>query len=175
MNVQILRGVIVCLLSGLMLQSCMAQSPKSPKSINMSNPSSDSTKVVKSEQEWKQILSPEEFYVLRENGTERAYTGQYDKFYQPGKYYCRACNNYLFSSDTKYNSGCGWPAFYDVAEDAVKYLQDNSYGMRRVEVRCNRCDSHLGHVFEDGPRDKTGLRYCINSVCLTFEPVEKGQ
>lgn len=133
----------------------------------------DSNKVIKSEQEWKQILSPEEFRVLRQNGTEYAFTGKYDKFYEPGKYFCKACGNYLFASDTKYNSGCGWPAFYDVQESAVVYIQDNSYGMKRVEVRCAKCDSHLGHVFEDGPRDKTGLRYCINSVCLRFEPMEK--
>lgn len=135
-------------------------------------PQQDTSKVVKTEQEWKQILTPEEFRVLRQNGTEYAFTGKYDKFYENGKYYCRACGNYLFPSDTKYNSGCGWPAFYDVQEGAVTYIQDNSYGMRRVEVRCAKCQSHLGHVFEDGPKNKTGLRYCINSVCLRFEPGE---
>jgi peptide-methionine (R)-S-oxide reductase len=157
----------------LILNACTS-GQTSVKPLAMSNQlSTDSNKVIKTEEEWKQILSPEEFRVLRQNGTEYAFTGKYDKFYEPGKYYCRACGNYLFSSDTKYNSGCGWPAFYDVQKDAVVYLQDNSYGMKRVEVRCARCDSHLGHVFEDGPRDKTGLRYCINSVCLRFEPIEK--
>jgi peptide-methionine (R)-S-oxide reductase len=164
---------LACLIGSALSISCTAQTSTTTQKLVMSNTPSDSGKIVKSEQEWKQILSPEEYRVLRQNGTEYAYSGQYDKFYQPGKYYCRACKNYLFSSDTKYNSGCGWPAFYDVAEDAVKYIQDNSYGMKRVEVRCTKCDSHLGHVFEDGPRDKTGLRYCINSVCLTFEPIEK--
>jgi len=127
-------------------------------------------KVIKSEEEWKSILSPEEFRVMRQSGTEYPFTGQYDKFYESGKYYCKGCKTYLFSSDTKYNSGCGWPAFYDVQKDAVRYIQDNSHGMRRIEVRCNVCDAHLGHVFEDGPLDKTGLRYCINSVCLEFVP-----
>lgn len=165
--------LMLCLLVFFTMNACTAQTSPTTQKLVMSQNPSDTGKVVKSEQEWKQILSHEEFRVLRQNGTEYAYSGKYDKFYQPGKYYCRACKSYLFSSDTKYNSGCGWPAFYDVAEDAVKYIQDNSYGMKRVEVRCTKCDSHLGHVFEDGPRDKTGLRYCINSVCLTFEPIEQ--
>lgn len=130
-------------------------------------------KVVKTDDEWQQILGPDAFRILRLSGTEYPYSGKYDKFYEPGKYYCRGCHAYLFSSDTKYNSGCGWPAFYDVQEGAVRYIEDLSHGMRRVEVRCATCDGHLGHVFEDGPRDKTGLRYCINSVAMVFEPIEK--
>jgi peptide-methionine (R)-S-oxide reductase len=165
--------IFVLCCTWMLSSSCHAQTSPSPQKRPMNSSASDTSKVVKSEQEWKQMLNPEEFRVLRQNGTEYAFSGKYDKFYEPGKYYCRACNQYLFSSDTKYNSGCGWPAFYDVAKDAVKYVQDNSYGMKRVEVRCNKCDSHLGHVFEDGPRDKTGLRYCINSVCLIFEPISK--
>lgn len=125
-------------------------------------------KVNKSEKEWQQFLDPESFRVLRQSGTEHPYTGKYDKFYESGKYYCKGCHTYLFSSDTKYNSGCGWPAFYDVQKDAIKTIEDRSHGMRRVEVRCAVCDGHLGHVFEDGPRDKTGLRYCINSASMEF-------
>lgn len=132
-----------------------------------------SPKVVKTNAEWQQILDPESFRVLRLSGTEYPYSGKYDKFYEPGKYFCKGCNAYLFSSDTKYNSGCGWPAFYDVQKDAITYIEDNTHGMKRVEVRCATCDGHLGHVFEDGPRDKTGLRYCINSVAMEFEPIEK--
>lgn len=138
----------------------MADTPNTPK-------------VYKTDAEWQQILDPESFRILRQNGTEYPYSGKYDKFYEPGKYYCKGCHAYLFSSDTKYNSGCGWPAFYDVQKDAIRYIEDLSHGMRRVEVRCATCDGHLGHVFEDGPRDKTGLRYCINSVAMEFEPLEK--
>ncbi len=124
----------------------------------------------KSEEEWKSILSPEEFRVLRQSGTEYAFSGKYDKFFEQGKYFCKACHQYLFSSAYKYNLGCGWPAFYDVNKEGVTYIKDNSHGMKRVEVRCKQCDSHLGHVFDDGPIDKTGIRFCINSICLTFEP-----
>ncbi|MFN8283608.1 MAG: peptide-methionine (R)-S-oxide reductase MsrB [Chitinophagales bacterium] len=130
----------------------------------------DTTKVEKTEAEWKKILTDEEYNVLREAGTERPFTGKYTDMTADGNYYCKACGNLLFTSETKYHSGCGWPAFYDKAgESAVEMRVDNSYGMQRIEVICKRCHSHLGHVFEDGPRDKTGMRYCINSISLDFK------
>lgn len=130
----------------------------------------DTTPVLKTEPEWKQILTDEEYAVLRQAGTERPFTGKYTDADDKGNYYCKACGNLLFTSETKYHSGCGWPAFYDIAgNSAVETRMDHSHGMTRIEVVCKRCQSHLGHVFEDGPRDKTGLRYCINSISLDFK------
>lgn len=127
-------------------------------------------KVKKTEQEWKEELSPEQYAVLRQQATERAFTGEYVNTKTPGNYRCAGCGTALFSSDTKFDSGSGWPSFWDVIETGnVKLVEDNSHGMRRIEAVCNVCDSHLGHVFEDGPRDKTGLRYCINSLALDLD------
>ncbi|MEM6281946.1 MAG: peptide-methionine (R)-S-oxide reductase MsrB, partial [Chloroflexota bacterium] len=130
-------------------------------------------KVRKTEQEWRGLLTAEQYIVLREHGTERPFTGQYVNEKTPGVYRCAACDQALFSSDTKFKSGSGWPSFYDVIENGnVELREDTSYGMRRIEVLCSRCESHLGHVFEDGPRDKTGLRYCINSVALNLDAAD---
>lgn len=127
-------------------------------------------KVKKTEAEWKEVLTPEQYHVLREHGTERAFTGAYVNMKKEGVYTCAACGQELFSSDTKYNSGSGWPSFWDVLDAGnVTLHEDTSYGMRRVEVLCSRCDSHLGHVFPDGPRETTGQRYCINSLALDFK------
>lgn len=119
--------------------------------------------------EWRAKLSPEQYHVLREAGTERAFTGEYDKHYDAGEYACGACGTVLFLSDAKYNSGCGWPAFFQPADSkAVEEHRDTSFGMTRIEVCCSNCGSHLGHVFPDGPPDKGGMRYCINSAALDF-------
>ena len=127
-------------------------------------------KLQKSEQEWREELSPEEYHVLREQGTERAFTGAYWDTKSPGVYRCRACGQELFSSDTKFDSGTGWPSFFDPKDsDAVELIEDRSHGMLRTEVRCGRCDGHLGHVFPDGP-PPTGLRYCMNSVAMKHVP-----
>jgi len=133
-----------------------------------------------SEAEWSKKLSDEEYYVLRRKGTERAYTGKYDKFYKPGKYLCAACGLELFTSDTKFDSGCGWPAFFAAkAGDRVKLTRDISGGMDRTEVTCARCDGHLGHVFENEGYSKdlvpTGQRFCINSVSLKFVPADQSK
>jgi len=129
-------------------------------------------KVVKSEEEWKAELTPEEYSVLREKGTERAFTGKYYDHHEEGFYKCAACGNVLFSSDNKYDSGCGWPSYWTtLAKDRVVLQEDRSFGMIRTEVLCARCGSHLGHVFDDGPQP-TGLRYCINSVSLKFEKAD---
>ena len=127
-------------------------------------------KIKKTEEEWRRELTPEQYHVLREKGTERAFTGEYEYSTTGGVYRCAACGNELFSSDAKFDSGCGWPSFFDpMSSDRVETHEDKSFGMRRVEVTCARCGSHLGHVFPDGPRP-TGMRYCINSVSLKLEP-----
>ncbi|MFN8607908.1 MAG: peptide-methionine (R)-S-oxide reductase MsrB [Vulcanimicrobiota bacterium] len=129
-------------------------------------------KVVKTDEQWKKQLTPQEYAVLRQAATEPAFTGKYEKNHEKGTYYCAACGNELFKSETKFDSGCGWPAFFAVAaKDKVVLLKDDSHGMNRVEVRCAACNSHLGHVFEDGPQP-TGLRYCINSISLKFKPAK---
>jgi peptide-methionine (R)-S-oxide reductase len=127
-------------------------------------------KVEKTEQEWRETLTPEQYRVLREKGTERAWTGEYATTKEPGTYRCAGCGAELFESDTKYESGSGWPSFYEPARaDAVETEDDSSFFMRRTEVLCASCGGHLGHVFPDGPHP-TGLRYCINSAALTLEP-----
>lgn len=125
--------------------------------------------IEKSADEWRAQLSPEEYAVLREGGTERAFTGEYTDTETVGVYRCRACSTELFTSDTKFHSGCGWPSFYQPISDTIEYLEDTSHGMKRVEVRCAACGSHLGHVFPDGYGTPTGDRYCINSVSLSLE------
>ena len=123
-----------------------------------------------SDAEWRQRLSPEQYHILREAGTERAFTGEYEGNKAAGDYLCAGCGTPLFSSDTKYNSGSGWPSYYAPMEDeAVTELTDTAHGMTRTEVRCAACEGHLGHVFPDGPQP-TGPRYCINSASLKFEP-----
>ena len=121
-----------------------------------------------SEQEWKEKLTPEEYHILREKGTERPFTGEYDKFYEDGTYKCAGCGTELFSSSSKYDSGCGWPAFYEALPEKIEESEDNSFGMRRIEITCENCGGHLGHVFNDGPQP-SGLRYCVNSISLDFD------
>lgn len=138
-------------------------------------PNTDSLKVTKTDAEWKQLLPADVYMVARQKGTERPWTSKYENSKEVGTYYCRVCGNALFQSDTKFESGCGWPSFYQpITKNSMLYEVDNSHGMTRTEVKCGKCDSHLGHVFEDGP-PPTGLRYCINGVVLDFKTAEKAK
>ncbi len=130
-------------------------------------------KIEKSTAEWQAQLSPEAYQVLRNKGTERAFTGKYNDFEEVGTYFCAGCEHELFSSATKYHSGCGWPSFFDELDTAnIEKKTDVTHGMKRTEILCSNCGGHLGHVFNDGPKP-TGLRYCLNSLSLTFKPKNK--
>jgi peptide-methionine (R)-S-oxide reductase len=157
-----------CILAALLLLDSsfvFAQQKPTPQQSKSKGPG---MKVIKSEEEWKKILTEEQFYVMRQKGTERAFTGAYYDLHDEGRYLCAGCGQELFSSEHKFDSGTGWPSFWmPVTEENVETETDTSHGMRRVEVHCSRCGAHLGHVFDDGPRP-TGLRYCINSVSLKF-------
>lgn len=172
-NLMLLTVLCCTLLLSFKCQNSKTITSTAPKQANQKTKKvtkMDTTKIVKTEEEWKKILTDEEYNVLREAGTERPFTGKYTDYKGDGNYYCKACGNLLFTSETKYHSGCGWPAFYDNAgNSAVEMRVDNSYGMERIEVLCKRCGSHLGHIFDDGPKDKTGMRYCINSISLDFK------
>lgn len=145
--------------------SACGQAPENMKTTGATDPKT----VMKTNEEWKKQLTPEQYHVLREAGTERAFSGKYWDNHEHGTYYCAACHQALFTSDTKFESGTGWPSFYKpVDKGAVAEHTDSTFGMKRTEVVCSRCGGHLGHVFDDGP-NPTGLRYCMNSVSLDFE------
>jgi peptide-methionine (R)-S-oxide reductase len=164
--------VIVTLLIGVVwLGAAPARPSHSTPALSSSAGAATMPSITHTDEEWKKLLTPEQYQVLREKGTEAPFTGKYDEFFQPGTYSCAACGQELFTSDTKFNSGCGWPAFYAAkAGDRVKLTTDTSLGMVRTEVTCARCGSHLGHVFDDAPNTPTGQRFCINSVSLKFTP-----
>lgn len=124
--------------------------------------------IERSEDEWKKQLSPDQYRVLREKGTEAPHTGKYNLHFENGEYQCAACKQKLFESDTKFESGCGWPSFDQAIEGSIEYVQDKTFGMMRTEILCAECGSHLGHVFDDGPTE-TGQRYCVNSASIEFK------
>ncbi|APU70323.1 MAG: peptide-methionine (R)-S-oxide reductase MsrB [Christiangramia sp.] len=124
--------------------------------------------IEKSEEEWKKVLTPEEYRILREKGTEAPHTGRFNLHFEDGTYKCAACGEKLFESDSKFESGCGWPSFDEAIEGKIEYVQDRTFGMIRTEILCSNCGSHLGHVFDDGPTE-TGQRYCVNSASINFE------
>ncbi|MEZ4853712.1 peptide-methionine (R)-S-oxide reductase MsrB [Flavobacterium sp.] len=143
----------------LLLNSCYSQNKKTTDLEQQ-----------KTDAEWKAQLSEEEYRILREKGTERAFSGEYYDFFEKGKYVCAGCGNELFTSDTKFDSHCGWPSFDKAIKGSVIYKEDLSFGMVRTEVMCAKCGGHLGHVFDDGPQETTGKRYCTNSVSIKFIP-----
>ena len=173
----------VILLCTIVAAGCNAQNKPNKKTtmdtINKKNnpvySTTDVSKVTLAEDEWKKILSPEVYEVARQKGTERPWSSKFESFKEVGTYYCAACGNALFKSNTKFESGCGWPSFYEpISKASIIYTPDNTHGMQRTEVQCGRCKSHLGHVFEDGPKP-TGLRYCINGVVLDFEKAQAAE
>ncbi len=125
-------------------------------------------KVKKTEEEWRAILSPDQYFILREKGTDAPGDYGYTNHFEKGTYVCTACNTQLFESNTKYESHCGWPSFDDAIQGKVKFVSDNTLGMKRTEIICKTCDGHLGHIFDDGPKETTGKRYCVNSTSITF-------
>jgi peptide-methionine (R)-S-oxide reductase len=130
--------------------------------------SSMDKKITKTESEWKEVLTPKQYYILRQKGTDMPGEGGYTNHFEKGTYHCAACDAQLFESGTKYESHCGWPSFDDAIDGAVEYSVDKTHGMIRTEITCSRCGGHLGHVFDDGPRDTTGKRYCVNTTSLRF-------
>jgi peptide-methionine (R)-S-oxide reductase len=181
-----LAGYLGLILLAVTLQNCSYSQSAPDKNLNkkvMENKNSvnpvysrtDTSKVNLTDEEWQKILPKEVYSVARQKGTERPWTSKFETSKEIGTYYCAVCGNALFKSDTKFESGCGWPSFYQpISKTSIIYEPDNSFGMQRTEVMCGRCKSHLGHVFEDGP-PPTGLRYCINGVVLDFEKAKEAE
>jgi len=145
----------------LILTSCIGYSQEK-------NKKEMTKKVTKTEEEWKKILTPQQYFVLRQKGTDAPSEGGLTSHFGKGTYHCAACDNKLFESNSKFESHCGWPSFDDAIKGTVKYVSDKSHGMIRTEIICATCDSHLGHIFEDGPKETTGQRYCVNTTSIKF-------
>lgn len=183
MNKIVKYGAIVMITSLLQQCSYSQSNSSSQNSTNMdtvkkNNPvysTSDKAKVEMTNEEWKKILPADVYQIARQKGTERPYTSIFNNFKEVGIFYCAACGNPLFKSDAKFDSGCGWPSFYEpISKESIIYTPDNTHGMSRTETQCGRCKAHLGHVFEDGP-PPTGLRFCINGVVLDFAKAKEAE
>ena len=167
------RIIIIALI--FTFASCKGQSKNKEKNTMNSHKSNKevAVKLKKTDAEWKKVLTQEQYDVLRTKATERPFTGEYYKHFENGVYVCAACGNPLFTSDSKFDSSCGWPSFDKAIDKSVVYKEDNSIGMMRTEVMCANCGGHLGHVFDDGPAETTGNRFCTNSVSIKFIPAKK--
>ncbi len=154
-----MKNIIVLLIFTLIIATCYAQEKTNKKM---------SEKIIKTEEEWKKILTPQQFYVLRQKGTDAPSQEGYTSHFEKGTYLCAACGTQLFESGSKFESHCGWPSFDDAIKGTVNYVLDKSHGMIRTEIICATCDSHLGHVFNDGPKETTGKRYCVNTSSIKF-------
>jgi peptide-methionine (R)-S-oxide reductase len=180
---QVIKNTAIVILA-LLLQQCTYSQTSTPSKLNTmdtskkSNPAysrTDKAPVALTDDQWKKILPADVYEVARQKGTERAWTSPLENNHEEGTYYCAICGNALFQSDTKFDSGCGWPSFYQaISKSSIIYAADHSYGMERTEVMCGRCKSHLGHVFNDGP-PPTHLRYCINGVVLDFQKAKEAE
>lgn len=179
-----LKIILIALIPVLFSQCSFSQaSRKNMKPADMENSDNkskvysrtDTSKINLADREWKELLPQDVYHIARMKGTERPWSSKFENFYDIGTYYCAACGNPLFQSDTKFDSGCGWPSFYQpISKSSIIYTPDHTLGMERTEVQCGRCKAHLGHVFEDGPKP-TGLRYCINGVILDFAKAEEAE
>jgi peptide-methionine (R)-S-oxide reductase len=178
-------NLVIVLAAGLMQQCSYSQNSSAEKNKTTTMDSNekkspvysrtDTSKVQMSEEEWKKVLPKDVYSIARLKGTERPWTSKFENFSDTGTYYCAVCGNALFKSDTKFDSGCGWPSFYEpISKTSIIYTPDHSLGMTRTEVQCGRCEAHLGHVFDDGP-PPTGLRFCINGVVLDFEKAKEAE
>ena len=167
-----MRGFILILIT-LVLTSCSTNAQQKNNKQTKKETQSKIKKMVKTEAEWKEELTPEEYYVLREKGTDRPGNGGYTKHFEKGTYQCAACSTQLFDSNSKYESHCGWPSFDDAIEGTVEFTRDTTVGMIRTEITCKACDGHLGHIFDDGPRETTGKRYCVNTTSIKFVASEE--
>ena len=171
-----MKQILTILFIAVSCQQCSSQTSSNSKTKKMETTdkkspvysSTDTSKVNLTDEEWKKMLPQDVYNIARMKGTERPWTSKYENFYDKGTYYCAACGNPLFKSDTKFDAGCGWPSFYEpISKGSIIYTPDNTLGMNRTETQCGRCKAHLGHVFNDGP-PPTGLRFCINGVVLDF-------
>ena len=179
-----MKQVLILLIVAVTCQQCSYSQSTKTKIAKMdttnkkNNPvysNTDTSKVNMSEEEWKKILPEDIYQIARMKGTERPWTSKFEAFNEKGTYYCAACGNALFKSDTKFESGCGWPSFYEpISKESIINTPDNTHGMVRTEVQCGRCKAHLGHVFDDGP-PPTGLRFCINGVVLDFTKAKEAE
>lgn len=163
-------AIILFLLS---LASCQGQEKKATKTAETSHQPNQKLDKSTTDAEWRKVLTEDEYQVLRQKATERPFTGEYYKHFEKGVYVCAACGNPLFNSDAKFDSSCGWPSFDQAIKNSVIYKEDKTLGMTRTEVMCANCDGHLGHVFDDGPEETTGNRFCTNSVSIKFIPAKK--
>ena len=185
-----MKQILTIILIAGICQQCSSQTSKNTNSKKMDSTekksfltkegspvysNTDTSKLNMTDDEWKKILPQDVYYIARMKGTERPWTSKYENFYDKGTYYCAACGNALFKSDTKFDSGCGWPSFYEpISKESIISIPDNTLGMSRTETQCGRCKAHLGHVFNDGP-PPTGLRFCINGVVLDFNKAQEAE